>query len=78
MDILCYCYNCDKRVDVDIKNELIESNINDIKYQYHGDIAYCKVCNAEVYIRTIDDINIETAHKAYKAALTDKINKGVK
>jgi hypothetical protein len=76
MDMLCYCYHCDKRVDVEIKNMLIEGNIKGVRYQYLGDIAYCTICNNEVYISKINDTNTETAHQAYKLALKNVELKG--
>jgi hypothetical protein len=48
---------------------LIEGNIKGVRYQYLGDIAYCTICNNEVYISKINDINTEAAHQAYKLEL---------
>jgi len=76
INILYYCYHCDKRVAVEIKNMLIEGNIKNVRYQYLGDIAYCTICNNEVYISKINDINTETAHQAYKLALKNVELKG--
>jgi hypothetical protein len=72
MDLLCYCYYCDKRVDVKITTKIYKYNIGDINVEYEGEIAHCLVCNEEVYIASISDTNIETAHQAYNKGLEQK------
>lgn len=63
--IKSYCYECDKKVFITIKDENISDEINGIKVEYTGKKAYCNECGEEVYISFISDANIEIAHNLY-------------
>lgn len=60
-----YCYNCNKEVELDIKNEDIRTVINNKEIFYKGKIAWCKECGEEVYNQIISDENIGKAHIRY-------------
>lgn len=61
-----YCLNCDKERHFDVKIENKTAQINGIKINYKGKIAYCKTCKESVLFDDLIDYNISEAHKAYR------------
>ena len=64
-----YCYQCDKDVEIIIREETIKTEIKGFVISYMSNIAYCKECGEEVYVRSISDENINKANKEYNRFL---------
>lgn len=64
-----YCFDCDKEVNVTVKEENIDMNIKGVNFSYLGNIAYCDECGKEVYIAELDEENIKTGNEKYREKL---------
>lgn len=58
-----FCVYCGKEVEIDIKEEVIKMKIEGIEFSYTGNVAYCKSCGEEVYIKELSDENIYKANQ---------------
>lgn len=61
-----YCENCDTIVTYIIKDKLENDHLNGVDIEYIAKYAYCDICNTEIYIEKIDDINIATMYNIYR------------
>lgn len=61
-----YCYECDKDVNVIIKEKNINMCIKGVEFSFVGNIAYCEECNNEVYLSELDDENIKKGNEVYR------------
>ncbi len=67
--MLSYCYECDKKVNITLKEQEIATDIKGVNISYIGNIAYCNECGEEVFISNIDDENITKANAKYREAI---------
>lgn len=61
-----YCEHCDTRVTYSIKDEFEKDHLKGFDIEYIAKYAYCNICNEEIYIEAIDDINIATMNNIYR------------
>lgn len=66
LEITNYCDVCDKDVNVIIKEENIQLQIDEIDISFIGNIPYCQECGSEVYIPSITDENIRKSNEIYR------------
>ncbi|MCR4435655.1 MAG: hypothetical protein QHH06_09890 [Clostridiales bacterium] len=64
-----YCYNCDEDTEYIIEKEIINLELEGVKFSYEALVPYCVKCKKEVSIPEINDLNIIRAYKAHKEAL---------
>lgn len=69
-----YCVYCGKFRPFDIEKHQITNDVHGIHFSYISKIARCKVCHNEVYVREINDANIDAAMDAF---YKEKNNLGV-
>ena len=66
MNFQKYCYNCDKDVNINLKEETINMSIKGANFSFIGNLAYCTECGEEVYVAEFDDDNIRKANEIYR------------
>lgn len=69
---LHYCYNCDKKVEVEIKPEIQPCNIGEIHFSFETDTARCLECGEEVCIMELHDQAVSKAHNIFKELANKK------
>ncbi|HOQ00789.1 MAG TPA: hypothetical protein PK604_08200 [Acetivibrio clariflavus] len=69
---IVFCENCQDDVKFEIRNEIIEIDMEDIVFSYEALVPYCKECGNEVSVPEINDLNIIRAYKAQKEALENR------
>lgn len=62
----CFCTNCEKYVDYEIIDCVLEGNIKSITYKYNGKQAKCKICNSLVYVPEVNDTNLHALYDKYR------------
>lgn len=74
MEKLAFCNNCCEDVEFEIRNEIVTINLKGMKFSYGALIPYCNVCQKEVNVDEINDLNIIRAFKAQKEYLEKQDN----
>jgi hypothetical protein len=69
MEKLSYCDNCCKDVEFDIIDEIVNVDLEGLKFTYGAIVPYCKECRMEISVAEINDLNIIRAYKAQKETL---------
>jgi len=69
MEKIVFCENCQDDREFEIKDEIINIDLDGFKFSYNAIVPYCKVCKQEVSVPEINDLNIIRAYKAQKEAL---------
>ncbi|MDP4093743.1 MAG: hypothetical protein Q8920_10320 [Bacillota bacterium] len=72
---IAYCENCNADVEYNVRTEIIDCDMDGIKFAYEAVIANCKNCGSEVYVDEINDINIIRAYSSQKRRLDDQAEK---
>lgn len=62
---MIHCTNCDARVPYSVKEKLVETEVNGIRFSYREKSAHCLLCGSEVYVPWVNDVNVSSRKLAY-------------
>lgn len=63
---LTYCENCKENVPYNIKELPMNGTVRNKEYHYTGKEAYCNICGTSVYMREINDINLDNLYNEFR------------
>ena len=67
-----FCLKCSKYVPCSIKSRPDSFTRKDVDVNYTELFAVCDNCGSEVYLPEVNDINVGTRDRAYRAAYSQK------
>ena len=71
MEKFTFCYECNDDVEYDVKTEIVDVDLDGVKFAYEAVVANCRKCGCEVHVAEIDDLNIIRAYTAQKKRLEE-------
>lgn len=61
-----YCCRCDVEGEFIIKEEVLSKTIDDVTFEYTGQIPYCNTCGTKIDIALLNDQNMQFANRKYR------------
>ena len=62
-----FCSKCEKYVDYDVVDAILEGKIKNKLYAYDGQKALCKKCKSLLYVPKINDANLDSLYGVYRS-----------
>lgn len=62
------CLNCGKKRSYHVSRRQAKVNIRGVEFVYPEDVAHCASCGKEIYVPTINDMNVRIRERYYEEA----------
>ncbi len=60
-----FCENCRKDITYKIESIIIENSLKGKNYNFKGEKAICDECDNEVYVASLEDLNLKKLYEVY-------------
>lgn len=61
-----FCEKCYDEVSFFVEEKVLKTKLKGKEYEYEGKVAYCTVCNEEVYVAELNDYNLDRLYEVYR------------